>query len=70
MKPAFVHADPDVEDVYYQSVGVWSNRREGETTTTVYRMMFSGGNVKPAPGFRIVDYTFTEQAGQQEGAQE
>ena len=64
VKPAFAHADPDVEDVYYQSVGVWSNRREGETTTTVYRMMFSGGNVKPAPGFRIVDYTFTEQAGQ------
>ena len=54
VKPAFAHADPDVEDVYYQSVGVWSNRREGETTTTVYRMMFSGGNVDPAPGFRMV----------------
>jgi hypothetical protein len=45
-------------------VGVLSNRQEGESTTTVYRMMFSGGNVKPAPGFRIVDYTLVEKAGQ------
>lgn len=61
--PAFAHADADVEDVYYQSVGVLSTTKSGEATTTVYRMMFSGGNVKPAPGFRIVDYTFTEQGG-------
>jgi hypothetical protein len=26
-------------------------------------MMFSGSNVKPAPGFRIVDYTFTSKGG-------
>jgi hypothetical protein len=64
VKPAFAHLDADVEDVYYQSVGVLSNRDQGGTRTTVYRMMFSGGNVKPAPGFRIVDYTFTENAGQ------
>jgi hypothetical protein len=64
VKPAFAHADADVEDVYYQSVGVLSSARDGGSTTTVYRMMFSGGNVKPAPGFRIVDYTFTEKNGQ------
>lgn len=62
VKPAFAHADADVEDVYYQSVGVLSST-SGAVATTVYRMMFSGGNVKPAPGFRIVDYTFTEQDG-------
>jgi hypothetical protein len=64
VKPAFAHADADVEDVYYQSVAVLSSSREGDGSTTVYRMMFSGGNVKPAPGFRIVDYTFTERGGQ------
>jgi hypothetical protein len=63
VKPAFAHNDADVEDVYYQSVGIVSSRTAGDTATTVYRMMFSGGNVKPAPGFRIVDYTFTEKAG-------
>jgi hypothetical protein len=63
VKPAYAHLDPDVEDVYYQSVGVLSTRRIDDATTTVYRMMFSGGNVKPAPGFRIVDYTFTEKNG-------
>ena len=64
VKPVFAHADADVEDVYYQSVGVLSSAKTGDATTTVYRMMFSGGNVKPAPGFRIVDYTFSETAGQ------
>jgi hypothetical protein len=64
VKPAFAHNDADVEDVYYQSVGVLSTRRDGDAATTIYRMMFSGGNVKPAPGFRIVDYSFTEKAGQ------
>jgi hypothetical protein len=63
VKPAFAHADADVEDVYYQSVGVLSSTSTGDAATTVYRMMFSGGNVKPAPGFRIVDYTFTERGG-------
>ncbi len=63
IKPAFAHQDADVEDVYYQSVGVLSSRQAGADTTTVYRMMFSGGNVKPAPGFRIVDYTFTQRGG-------
>lgn len=62
--PAYAHKDPDVADVYYQSVGVLSNRQTGDESTTIYRMMFSGGNVKPAPGFRIVDYTFTEKGGQ------
>jgi hypothetical protein len=64
VKPAFAHADADVEDVYYQSVAVLSTAPPDGSGTTVYRMMFSGGNVKPAPGFRIVDYTFTERAGQ------
>lgn len=63
VKPTFAHEDPDVADVYYQSVGVVSDGRDGAATTTVYRMMFSGGNVKPAPGFRIVDYTFTTKGG-------
>ncbi|MCC7180938.1 MAG: hypothetical protein IT177_21335 [Acidobacteria bacterium] len=63
VKPAFVHEDPDVLDVYYQSTGVVSERREGDATTTVYRLMFSGSNVKPAPWFRIVDYTFTSKGG-------
>ena len=58
VKPAFAHEGADVSDHYYQSVGVVSDTREGGTTTTVYRMMFSGSSVKPAPGFRIVDYTF------------
>jgi hypothetical protein len=57
--PVFAHDDPDVADVYYQSVGVVSHRSEA----TVYRMMFSGSNVKPAPGFRIVDYRFTSTGG-------
>lgn len=59
----FAHADADVEDVYYQSVGVLSTTRSTASSTTVYRMMFSGGNVKPAPGFRIVDYSFVEEDG-------
>lgn len=66
VKPAFAHADADVEDVYYQSVGVLSSRQATGSTTTVYRMMFSGGNVKPAPGFRIVDYTFVDRDGRLE----
>ncbi len=63
VKPAFAHEDQDVFDVYYQSVGVVSDRRDGASSVTVYRMMFSGSNVKPAPGFRIVDYTFTSKGG-------
>jgi hypothetical protein len=61
--PVFAHEDPDVADVYYQSVGIVSSRTERDRTTTVYRMMFSGSNVRPAPGFRIVDYTFTTDRG-------
>jgi hypothetical protein len=64
VKPAFAHTDADVEDVYYQSVGVLASQQQAGTTTTVYRMMFSGGNVKPAPGFRIVDYTFVARGEQ------
>ncbi len=59
----FAHDDPDVADVYYQSVGVLSHRTDGAGSVTVYRMMFSGSEVKPSPGFRIVDYTFTSSAG-------
>ena len=62
VKPAFAHQGADVYDHYYQSVGVVSDSRDGGTTTTVYRMMFSGSSVKPAPGFRIVDYTFRKTA--------
>jgi hypothetical protein len=61
VKPMFAHDDADVADVYYQSVGVVSDTRRGDTTTTVYRMLFSGSFVKPAPGFRVVDYTFTRR---------
>jgi len=61
--PVFAHDDPDVADVYYQSVGVVSHRSDATGSVTVYRMMFSGSNVKPAPGFRIVDYTFTSTGG-------
>lgn len=62
--PVFAHEDADVADVYYQSVGVVSTTgTPGRDSTTVYRMMFSGSNVTPAPGFRIVDYTFTESGG-------
>jgi hypothetical protein len=57
--PVFAHDDADVADVYYQSVGVVSHRAEASGSVTVYRMMFSGSQVLPAPGFRIVDYTFT-----------
>ncbi len=55
----FEHRDPDVHDVYYQSVGVVSHEETNAGETTVYRMMFSGGSYDPAPGFRIVDYEFT-----------
>jgi len=68
VKPAFAHEDQDVFDVYYQSVGVVSDRRDGASSVTVYRMMFSGSNVKPAPGFRIVDYTFTSKGGTLQGS--
>lgn len=61
--PVFAHQDPDVADVYYQSVGVVSARSDASESVTVYRMMFSGSRVLPAPGFRIVDYTFTSKAG-------
>jgi hypothetical protein len=61
--PVFAHEDPDVADVYYQSVGVLSHRTGPGGPVTVYRMMFSGSEVKPAPGFRIVDYTFTTSGG-------
>jgi hypothetical protein len=54
--PIFAHRDPDVEDVYYQSVGVVSQRREGDDEVTVYRMMFSGARHPEPPGFRVVDY--------------
>lgn len=58
VSPVFAHADADVHDVFYQSVGVVSSQRSGETDTTVYRMMFSGSRQPAPPGFRIVDYTF------------
>ena len=61
--PVYAHEDPDVADVYYQSVGVVSQRTDATESVTVYRMMFSGSQVLPAPGFRIVDYTFTSSAG-------
>lgn len=57
VKPVFAHEDPNVSGVYYQSVGIVSDRGEGAGRVTVYRMMFSGSNFKPGPGFRIVDYT-------------
>lgn len=43
--PVFAHKDPNVHDVYYQSVGVVSSARSGDTETIVYRMMFSGSRV-------------------------
>jgi hypothetical protein len=61
--PVYAHDDKDVADVYYQSVGVVSHRLDGMAEVTVYRMMFSGSRVLPAPGFRIVDYTFTSSGG-------
>jgi len=61
--PVFAHVDPDVADAYYQSVGVVSHDVQAETERTVYRMMFSGSNVEPAPGFRIVDYEFVTSGG-------
>ncbi len=63
LAPLYAHDDPEVGDVYYQSVGVVSHREDGADWVTVYRMMFSGSRVLPAPGFRIVDYTFTSSAG-------
>jgi hypothetical protein len=61
--PVYAHEDPDVADVYYQSVGVVSHRLDDTAEVTVYRMMFSGSRVPPAPGFRVVDYTFTSSRG-------
>ncbi len=61
--PVFAHEHADVYDVYYQSVGVLSTRREGGRETTVYRMMFSGSTKPAPPGFRIVDYTVTTDNG-------
>lgn len=57
--PVFAHADEDVYDAYYQSVGVISHEATASGERTVYRMMFSGARHDPAPGFRIVDYEFT-----------
>lgn len=54
--PLFAHRDPDLEDVYYQSLGIVSTRAQGEEEVTVYRMMFSGARHPQPPGFRIVDY--------------
>ena len=61
--PVFAHKDPDVHDVYYQSVGVVSSQASGGNETIVYRMMFSGSREPAPPGFRIVDYTFTRAGG-------
>ena len=63
VRPVFAHADRDVHDVYYQSVGVLSSRRAGGRETIVYRMMFSGSREPAPPGFRIVDYTFVHAPG-------
>ncbi len=62
--PVFAHEHPDLADVYYQSVGVVSNRREGTAEVTVYRMMFSGGNHPEPPGFRVIDYEFRRDHGE------
>lgn len=62
--PVFEHRHPDVEDVYYQSVGVVSRTGSGDDETAVYRMMFSGTTKPAMPGFRIVDYTFARKGGQ------
>ena len=56
VEPVFAHAHPDLDDVYYQSVGIVSTEGDSESDTTVYRMMFSGGNHPTPPGFRVVDY--------------
>jgi hypothetical protein len=61
--PVFAHRHDDVFDVYYQSVGVVSQTGQGDSDTTVYRMMFSGSTKPAPPGFRIVDYTVTRQNG-------
>ena len=61
--PVFAHRHPDVADVYYQSVGVVSERREGSAEVIAYRMMFSGGTHPEPPGFRIVDYEFRRDRG-------
>lgn len=61
--PVYAHRHADVHDVYYQSVGVLSTATAGPRETTVYRMMFSGSTMPAPPGFRIVDYTVTRQAG-------
>jgi hypothetical protein len=61
--PVFAHKHPDLHDVYYQSVGVVSASSTGGTERTVYRMMFSGSREPAPPGFRVVDYTFTQTAG-------
>lgn len=61
--PVFAHADLDVYDVYYQSIGVVSHQTNPSGERTVYRMMFSGTRHDPAPGFRIVDYEFRASDG-------
>ena len=61
--PIFAHAHADLADVYYQSVGIVSDRGQGPAEVTVYRMMFSGGNHPDPPGFRIIDYEFRRENG-------
>lgn len=63
VRAAYEHRHADVHDVYYQSVGVVSSSRAGDTDTTVYRMMFSGSTTPAMPGFRVVDYTFVAKGG-------
>jgi hypothetical protein len=61
--PVFSHDSPDVYDVYYQSVGVFSRSSSDGNERTTYRMMFSGSRQPAPPGFRIVDYTFERSGG-------
>ena len=61
--PVFAHEHADLADVYYQSIGVVSDQREGAAEVTVYRMMFSGGTHPEPPGFRIIDYEFRRDNG-------
>jgi hypothetical protein len=63
VRPVFEHRDPDVADVYYQSVGVVSRRSQGQEEITVYRMMFSGARHPEPPGFRVVDYEVRRRPG-------
>lgn len=61
VEPVFIHEHEGVKQVFYQSLGHVHSDHSAAANIDVYRMIFSG--TLNESGFRMVDYTFTEQGG-------